>query len=80
MQMNWLNKKLKEQIKDVFEPRYNGHLTERDISEIALSLSNGMEIMLKANHKKLLDTPTPPSDRNSITSIPTAHIQEVKNE
>lgn len=41
--MKWLNEKLKQEIKNIFEPKYQRKLTDSEIKEIALNLTSYME-------------------------------------
>lgn len=44
---NWLNKELKQDIKEVFEPKYQRSLSDSEIVEIAENLANLVEDCLK---------------------------------
>lgn len=49
----WLNKKLKQEIKRVFEPRYCRKLTDNEIVDIAENLTGYMESIFKWRWKEL---------------------------
>ena len=52
---NWLSNGLRQEIRSVFEPRYQRTLTEDEVLEIAENLTNFMESFLKFKHKKYED-------------------------
>ncbi len=43
----WLTDKLKHKVRMVFEPRYKRKLTDDEIEEMAINLTDFMEIYLK---------------------------------
>jgi len=55
--MNWITEEIKNQVKTVFEPRYKRSLTDDEVIEIAESLANFMEIILKPSMKDEILTP-----------------------
>ena len=48
---SWLSEDLKEEIRRVFEPKYNRLLSETEIQEIAENLSSMTETILKSKLK-----------------------------
>jgi hypothetical protein len=50
--MKWLSTELKDEIRKVFEPRYKKKLSDIEVREIAINLTNGMQEILKLQCKK----------------------------
>jgi len=46
---DWLNKELKQEIADLFQPLYSHALTETEIIDIANTLANTAELWIKFN-------------------------------
>ncbi len=44
---SWLNEDLKQQIRDVYEPRYKRTLSEEEVVNIAINLTSLIEHFLK---------------------------------
>lgn len=44
---NWLNEKLKQRVRDVFEPDYKRKLTDNEVVTIAVNLTDFMEMYIK---------------------------------
>ena len=53
--MRWLNNKLKQEIRQVFEPRYKRNLSEKEVLELAKNLANLTEIFSKFKYRQNLD-------------------------
>lgn len=49
--LTWLSTDLQEKIRLLFESKYQRILTDQEILDIALNLTNGMEIILKRNYE-----------------------------
>lgn len=50
--MDWLDEDLKQKINTVFEPRYGRPLSEQELLEIAVNLSDVIEEIVKVKWKK----------------------------
>lgn len=46
--MGWLSDKLKEQVREVFEPKYDHVLSDDEVYEIASNLADFTEVLAKA--------------------------------
>ena len=50
--MNWLTSELKDEIRNVFESRYNRELNESEVIQIAENLSEVIEEIIKLKWKQ----------------------------
>lgn len=46
---NWLTEELKQEIIDLFQPSYDHQLTDTDITAIAKTLTNTVDLWIKFN-------------------------------
>lgn len=46
----WLTKELKQEVRNVFEPRYKRILTEQEVIEMAQALASFMEVYVKGKY------------------------------
>lgn len=47
MEANWITNDLKKEVRKVFEPRYQRELSDQEVIEIAINLSNFFELLFK---------------------------------
>ncbi len=53
---SWLSPKLAAEVRKVFEPRYKRPLTDEEVGEIAVNLSEYMETILKFKYEQTKDS------------------------
>ncbi len=79
MENNWLTPKLKQEVRKVFEPRYNRKLTDKEVFEIADNLSEVVEIIVKYQWRKKYEKTFSRSKKN-VTSTDDQRDNETDSE
>ncbi len=50
--MNWITKELEEEVRKIFQPKYNRELSKEEVKEIANNLTDSLETICKFRWKK----------------------------